>query len=76
MTLDLNHDFYILLHTQLIVFATVDSQCLEYLGYITLATSKGGGHLHTIKDGAYYYNRDQHLLFAVWTSFRGLLKGC
>ena len=28
--------FNILLHTQLIVFATVDSQCLEYLGYTTL----------------------------------------
>ena len=25
--------FHILLHTQLIVSATVDSQCLEYLGY-------------------------------------------
>ena len=29
--------FNILLHTQSIVCATVDSQCLEYLGYITLA---------------------------------------
>jgi hypothetical protein len=28
--------FNILLHTQSIVCATVDSQCLEYLGYITL----------------------------------------
>ena len=26
----------ILLHTQSILFATVDSQCLEYLGYIIL----------------------------------------
>ena len=30
--------FNILLHTQPIVCATVDSQCLEYLGYITLST--------------------------------------
>ena len=30
--------FYILLDTQSIVCATVDSQCLEYLGYITLTT--------------------------------------
>ena len=29
--------FNILLHTQSIVCATVDSQCLEYLGYIPLA---------------------------------------
>ena len=29
--------FNILLHTQSIECATVDSQCLEYLGYITLA---------------------------------------
>ena len=28
--------FNILLHTQSILCATVDSQCLEYLGYITL----------------------------------------
>ena len=28
--------FNILLHTQSIECATVDSQCLEYLGYITL----------------------------------------
>ena len=28
--------FYDLLHTQSIVCATVDSQCFEYLGYITL----------------------------------------
>ena len=28
--------FNILLHTQSIVGATVDSHCLEYLGYITL----------------------------------------
>ena len=28
--------FDILLHTQSIVCATVDSQCFEYLGYITL----------------------------------------
>ena len=28
--------FNILLHTQSIVCATVDSRCLEYLGYITL----------------------------------------
>ena len=28
--------FNILLHTQSIVCATVDSQCLEYLGYMTL----------------------------------------
>ena len=28
-----------LLHTQSIVCATVDSQCLEYLGYITLTGS-------------------------------------
>ena len=33
ITYDLNHD---LLHTKSIVCATVDSQCLEYLGYITL----------------------------------------
>ena len=31
--------FNILLHTQSIVCATVDSQCLEYLGYITLMVS-------------------------------------
>ena len=30
--------FNILLHTQSIVCATVDSQCLEYLGYITLVS--------------------------------------
>ena len=29
--------FNILLHTQSIVIATVNSQCLEYLGYITLS---------------------------------------
>ena len=29
--------FNILLHTQSIMCATVDSQCLEYLGYTTLA---------------------------------------
>ena len=28
--------FNILLHTQSIVCATLDSQCLDYLGYITL----------------------------------------
>ena len=32
--------FQILLHTQSIVCATVDSQCLEYLGYKTLYTTK------------------------------------
>ena len=32
--------FNILLHTQSIVCATVDSQCLEYLGYITLGRPK------------------------------------
>ena len=37
ITHDLNHDLiYILLHTQSIVCATVDSQCLEYWAYITL----------------------------------------
>ena len=30
--------FDILLHTQSIVSATVDSQCLKYLGYITLTS--------------------------------------
>ena len=35
ITHDLNHDL-IFYRTQLIVCATVDSQCLEYLGYITL----------------------------------------
>ena len=32
--------FDILLHTQSIVCAIVDSQCLEYLGYITLVVPK------------------------------------
>ena len=32
--------FNILLHTQSIVCATVDSQCLEYLGYINLVQSR------------------------------------
>ena len=32
--------FNILLHTQSIVCATVDSQCLEYLGYMTLMLSR------------------------------------
>ena len=32
--------FNVLLHTQSIVCATVDSQCLEYLGYITLHACK------------------------------------
>ena len=37
--------FSILLHTQSIVCAIVDSQCLEYLGYITLTNScKKKGH--------------------------------
>ena len=31
--------FNIILHTQSIVCATVDSQCLDYLGYITLTKS-------------------------------------
>ena len=31
--------FNILLHTQSIVCATLDNQCLEYLGYITLPSS-------------------------------------
>ena len=34
-----NPRFNILLHTQSILCATVDSQCLEYLGYITLVYS-------------------------------------
>ena len=32
--------FNILLHTQSIVCATVQGQCLEYLGYITLVYSQ------------------------------------
>ena len=32
--------FNILLHTQSIVCATVDSQCFKYLGYITLTLPK------------------------------------
>ena len=32
--------FNILLHTQLIVCVTVDSQCLEYEGYITFAVGR------------------------------------
>ena len=35
--------FNILLHTQSIVCATVDSHCLEYLGYITLALASKNG---------------------------------
>ena len=35
-----NPCFYILLHTQSIVCATVDSQCSEYLGYITLMSGQ------------------------------------
>ena len=35
-----NPRFNILLHTQSIVCATVDSQCLEYLGYITLVANE------------------------------------
>ena len=38
--------FNILLHTQSIVCATVDSQCLEYLGYITLG-------IHALKSYVY-----------------------
>ena len=34
--------FNILLHTQLIVCATVESQCLEYLGCITLSSGTTG----------------------------------
>ena len=40
--------FNILLHTQSIVCATVDSQCLEYLGCITL--TELCGLLHNILD--------------------------
>ena len=35
---NINPWFDILLHTKSIVCATLDSQCLEYLGYITLVT--------------------------------------
>ena len=35
----INPCFNILLHTQSIVYATVDSQCLKYLGWIILAYS-------------------------------------
>ena len=37
--------FNILLHTQSIVCATVDSQCLEDLGYITLGRVRNSAHL-------------------------------
>ena len=37
---NINPRFNILLHTQSIVCATVASQCLEYLGYITLSMGK------------------------------------
>ena len=37
--------FNILLHTQSIVCASVDSQCLEYLGYITLGRVRNSAHL-------------------------------
>ena len=40
ITHDLNHDLiFNCTHTQSIVCATVDSQCLDYLGYITLTKS-------------------------------------
>ena len=35
----LNHELFILLHTYSIVCATVQSQCLEYLVYITLSVA-------------------------------------
>ena len=38
--ISLNHELFILLHTHSIVCATVQSQCSEYLVYITLGRSQ------------------------------------
>ena len=59
-----NHDFNILLHTQSIVCATADSQCLEYLGYITLV-----GTQRCCKKTKTRHQKSEHIcmyLFSGW----------
>ena len=56
--------FNILLHTQSIVCATVNSQCLEYLGYITLVSTR----THWIKDWLWSRNSIRGCQFNDWKS--------
>ena len=52
--------FNILLQTQSIVCATVESQCLEYLGYITLLSrsfkSPSKNHLQAPREGLFKHS--------------------
>ena len=51
--------WFMLMHTQSIACATVDSQCLEYLGYITLPS-------RTVDEKTLKYSKE--FAFSAWAS--------